>query len=130
MVEEVTSSSLPGKYRGGRVAVENPARSAVEKTMPIEITACAFCSRVTRTRGHHLVPRSKGGREVRPTCESCEDFIHSTWSHNELRDAFGTVEKIRADPRYERFLKWLLKQPATTVYASHRGRGRAGDRYK
>lgn len=98
--------------------------------MSIEITACAFCGRVTRTRGHHIVPRSKGGRIVRPTCVSCEDFIHSTWSHNELRDSFDTVEKIRADPRYDRFYKWLLKQPAGNVYASKRGRNRPADRYK
>ncbi len=98
--------------------------------MPIKLTACAFCGRVTRTRGHHIVPKSKGGRVVLPTCESCEDFIHSTWSHNELRDSFDTVEKIRADARFGRFLKWLLKQPVATVYASKRGKARPADRYK
>ena len=44
-----------------------------------------------------MVPRCKGGTEIVPTCHSCEDFIHQTWSHNELRDEFNTVEKILAD---------------------------------
>jgi hypothetical protein len=36
-----------------------------------------------------VVPRCKGGTEIVPTCHSCEDFIHKTWSHNELRGAFN-----------------------------------------
>jgi hypothetical protein len=50
------------------------------------------------TRGHHVVPRCKGGRDIAPTCHSCEDFIHKTWTHNELRDTFNTVEQIQALP--------------------------------
>lgn len=98
--------------------------------MSIEITACAFCSRETVTRGHHVVPRSKGGRVVVPTCVSCEDFIHKTWSHNELRDTYNTVEKIRAEERFQRFLAWLRKQPPSAVHRTKRGRRRPGERYK
>ena len=57
-----------------------------------------------------MVPRCKGGTEIVPTCHSCEDFIHKTWSHNELRDVFNTVEAILADTRFQKFLKWLHKQ--------------------
>jgi len=73
---------------------------------------CAFCKRRVPTRGHHVVPRCKGGTEIVPTCPSCEDFIHQTWSHNELRDEFNTVEKILADARFQKFLRWLHKQTA------------------
>ena len=61
---------------------------------------CAFCNREVPTRGHHVVPRCKGGRDIAPTCHSCEDFIHKTWTHNELRDTFNTVEQIQSDPRF------------------------------
>lgn len=112
-------------------AIENRARLAVDSiAMSIEITACAFCARETVTRGHHVVPRSKGGQVVVPTCVSCEDFIHKTWSHNELRDTYNTVEKVRAEARFQRFLAWLQKQPGTAVHRSKRGRSRPGDRYK
>ena len=65
-----------------------------------------------------------------PTCHSCEDFIHKTWSHRELRDTFNSVAKIRADERYQRFHTWLDKQDATAVHRSERARDRVTGRYK
>ncbi len=91
---------------------------------------CAFCKRKVPTRGHHVVPRCKGGTETAPTCHSCEDFIHKTWSHNELRDAFNTVERILGDARYQKFLRWLHKQHDTAVFRSQRNRARKPGRYR
>lgn len=90
---------------------------------------CAFCKRNVPTRGHHVVPRCKGGREIAPTCHSCEDFIHKTWTHNELRDEFNTVEKILADERFQKFLRWLYKQHNSAVFKTRRNRGRTGKKY-
>ncbi len=90
--------------------------------MPVRRTQCAFCGRVTTTREHHVVPRSKGGKVILPTCESCENFIHNTWSHTELHDRYDTVEKVQADERFQRFLSWLLKQPVDAVYRTRRTR--------
>ena len=92
-------------------------------------TECAFCQRHVATRQHHIIPRCKGGRETAPTCRSCEDFIHNSWTHNQLRDDFNTIEKIQADPRYQNFLKWLLKQKATTDFRSDRNRARSKRKY-
>ena len=91
---------------------------------------CAFCNRQVPTRGHHVVPRCKGGHDIAPTCHSCEDFIHKTWSHNDLRDTFNTVESILADGRFQRFLKWLYKQQDTAVFRSQRGRTRRPGKYR
>jgi hypothetical protein len=91
--------------------------------------ACVFCKRQVPTRGHHVVPRCKKGREIVPACYSCEDFIHKTWSHNELRDTFNTVEKIRADERFQKFLKWLYKQQHTAAFRTRRNRGRTPRKY-
>lgn len=81
---------------------------------------CVFCGRLVPTRGHHVIPRCKGGRQIVPTCRSCEDFIHGTWSHNELRDTFNTVERILADARFQRFLRWLRKQQEDAEVAHFR----------
>ncbi len=94
------------------------------------IETCVFCERQVPTRGHHVVPRCKGGREVAPTCQSCEDFIHKTWSHNELRDVFNTVEKIRADERFQKFLRWLYKQQGGAVFKTRRNRSRPDNYYR
>ena len=89
-----------------------------------------FCQRQVPTRGHHVVPRCKGGREIVPACHSCEDFIHKTWSHNELRDVFNTVEKILADGRFQKFLRWLRRQQDEAVFKTRRNRGRTSHYYR
>jgi len=92
--------------------------------------SCVFCKREVPTRGHHVVPRCKGGTEIVPTCHSCEGFIHTTWSHNELRDTFNTVGTILAEARFQKFLKWLHKQQDMAVFRSQRGRTRRPGKYR
>lgn len=97
--------------------------------MPAEVTACEFCEVVTYTRGHHVIPKSKGGKDVVQTCETCESYIHKTWSHNQLRDTYNTVEAILADEGFQKFLKWRRKQPATTLFKSDLGKNRDKRKY-
>lgn len=97
--------------------------------MSAEINICAFCQLETFTRGHHLVPRSKGGHVIVPTCETCESFIHKTWSHNELRDFYNSVEIILGTEEFHRFLKWRLKQPPTVLFKSDKGKFRDRNKY-
>ena len=97
--------------------------------MATKLDKCEFCGLTAITRGHHVIPRSKGGTTVVPTCETCESYIHKRWSHNELRDTFNTVAAVLADEGFKRFLKWRLKQPATTLFKSERARGRDRNPY-
>lgn len=90
---------------------------------------CELCGLHTHTRGHHLIPRCKGGKEIANICETCESFIHKTWSHNELRDIYNTVEAILADEKFQKFLKWRMKQPATVLFKSDPGRDRNRRKY-
>lgn len=90
---------------------------------------CVFCLRNTPTRGHHGVPRCKGGKEIAPTCHSCEDFIHKTWTHHRLRDDFNTVEKIRASERFQKFLRWLSRQHDSAVFKMRRNRARPKSKF-
>jgi hypothetical protein len=78
--------------------------------------SCVFCDLDISTRQHHIVPRMKGGKVTVAAC--CEEFIHRTWTHNELRDTYNNVETIRADPKFQRFLKWRLKQHETAYFPS------------
>lgn len=93
---------------------------------------CVFCGRsnVPKTHGHHIIPKSRGGKIVKPTCGACGSFIHATWSHNELRDEFNTVEKILADERFKKFLKWLYKQQPTAHFKTVRNNERPAGKYK
>lgn len=93
------------------------------------INTCAFCGMVTYTRSHHLVPKCKGGKQTAETCPTCEGFIHSKWSHNQLRDTYNTVDSILADEGFQTFLKWRKKQPNTTLFKSVPGKFRNKKKY-
>lgn len=97
--------------------------------MASEYNNCVFCNFHTLTRGHHVIPKSKGGESIVPTCETCESFIHKTWSHNELRDVFNSVESIINNEKFQKFLKWRRKQPADTVFKSEPGKFRDKRKY-
>ena len=91
--------------------------------------ACTFCKMTALTRGHHMIPKSKGGRITVPACETCESYIHRTWTHNQLRDTYNNVETILADEGFQKFLKWRRKQPAETLFRSSSGKNRDKRKY-
>ena len=97
--------------------------------MTAEVNNCEFCGMLTYTRGHHVVPRAKGGKEIVSTCETCESYIHKTWTHNQLRDIYNSVEAILEDKGFQKFLKWRRKQPATALFKSQPGKFRDKNPY-
>ena len=98
--------------------------------MAVEVNKCKFCGITTFTRGHHVIPKSKGGETTVPTCETCESYIHKNWTHNQLRDIYNSVEAILSDEGFQKFLKWRRKQPATTLFKSDRGKHRDKNKYR
>lgn len=94
-----------------------------------KVDKCQFCGIVTHTRGHHVIPKSKGGTTIVPTCETCESYIHKTWTHNQLRDIYNSVEAILSNEGFQKFLKWRRKQPAETLFKSSRGKFRDKNPY-
>ena len=95
-----------------------------------KINKCVFCGFTTHTRGHHVVPKCKSGNITVDTCESCESYIHSTWDHNELRDIYNNVEAILSNEKFQKFLKWRLKQPPSVLFKSVRGKNRDKNKYR
>jgi glutaredoxin-related protein len=96
------------------------------------MSTCAFCLRegAPKLHQHHVIPKCKRGKEIVPTCGACGSFIHATWSHNQLRDDYNTVDKVVATPEYQRFLKWLLKQDSTAHFRSAKNNDRPAGKYK
>ena len=95
-----------------------------------EIDKCSFCGLNVKTSKHHIVPKCKNGNVTTPTCETCESFIHRTWSHNELRDTYDTVESIYKTEQFQKFLKWRRKQDRTAIFRSDRNNNRQSGRYR
>lgn len=92
-------------------------------------TVCVFCEMNVPTREHHIIPRAKGGKTTVSACETCENFIHKTWSHNELRDTYNNVETILANEKFQKFLKWRKKQSPETAFRSDVGKFRNKGKY-
>lgn len=97
--------------------------------METKVNQCVFCGMNVYTRGHHIIPKSKGGTITVPTCISCESYIHSAWSHRELRDTYNNVETILANEDFQKFLKWRKKQPGETFFKSALGKFRDKNKY-
>ena len=97
--------------------------------MSVKIGKCELCGLITLTRGHHIIPKSLGGKETIQTCECCESYIHKVWDHRQLRDRYNTIEAILADEGFQKFLKWRIKQDPTTLFRSDPGKYRDKNPY-
>lgn len=86
---------------------------------------CPLCGRaVARLTKHHLVPRTRGGRDG-PTariCADCHDAIHELFSNKELAERLATLEALRAEERFARHLRWLSRQRPDRRFPTRRAR--------
>lgn len=85
---------------------------------------CWLCLRPLgrATEYHHLVPRSRRGRETVAVHPICHRTLHRTFSNVELC-AFGESQaQIRADPRIGRFLAWISGKHPDFHAPTHRPR--------
>lgn len=61
---------------------------------------------------HHLIPKSKKGKDADPCHVVCHDAIHANYTEAELAAVYNTWEKLRAAPKLQAFLKWIRSKPA------------------
>ncbi|MBW4329995.1 HNH endonuclease [Stakelama sp. CBK3Z-3] len=80
---------------------------------PASSERCALCGRVLglRIEYHHVVPKSRGGRETVPVHPICHRAIHGTLSNAELATSHAGMDAVRADPAMARFLDWVADKP-------------------
>ena len=79
------------------------------------VGACPVCSRMMLSTGrsvdrHHLIPRSKGGKEQELVHRMCHQKIHSLFSENELKREYCTWEALRMHPDMQTFISWIQKK--------------------
>ncbi len=60
---------------------------------------------------HHLVPKSRRGRDKFLVHRVCHTKIHATLSEKELADYYHTWEALRAQPEIAAFIAWVAKKP-------------------
>jgi hypothetical protein len=60
---------------------------------------------------HHLVPRSRKGREALALHRICHAAVHAALSEKELERRYNTVESLRLHPQLSRFIAWVRRKP-------------------
>jgi uncharacterized protein YhaN len=74
---------------------------------------CELCERETeRLTVHHLIPRQKDGGDGprAEICSACHRQIHALFDNATLARELNCVERLRDEPRMQRFLAWVRKQ--------------------
>ncbi|MFO0206100.1 MAG: HNH endonuclease [Betaproteobacteria bacterium] len=82
---------------------------------PRSLGPCPMCGREMIEDGasvneHHLVPRSRGGKETTPLHRICHAKLHSRWTERELAERYSSIEAILADEEIARFVAWVRKK--------------------
>jgi 5-methylcytosine-specific restriction endonuclease McrA len=75
---------------------------------------CPLCGRIVPAEQrdeHHLVPKSRGGRETQVLHRICHRQIHAQFSEAELEQSYPTVEALLAHPTIQTFVAWVRKKP-------------------
>ena len=74
---------------------------------------CALCGRPLgrRTEWHHVVPKSRGGRETAPLHPICHRMIHAAVPNADLARHHPDLESLRQREDVARFLAWIADKP-------------------
>jgi 5-methylcytosine-specific restriction endonuclease McrA len=75
-------------------------------------STCALCGRPLgkASEKHHIVPKSKGGRDTVTIHPICHRKIHKVFTRTELA-RLGTIEALKDHPDMQAFIKWIARKP-------------------
>lgn len=59
---------------------------------------------------HHLIPKSKGGKEQFSIHIVCHRKIHSVFTEKELARNYFTWEALRSHPDIAKFIRWVKRK--------------------
>ena len=93
--------------RVDRRAAEAMQTAREESEIPAE--PCALCGRPLgeRTQAHHLVPKSRGGRDTVNLHPICHQAIHANVTNSELERKYNSIDALRAREDVAKFLEWV-----------------------
>jgi hypothetical protein len=78
------------------------------------IVICPLCTREipeSEMESHHLIPKSKGGRDTEYLHRICHRQIHALFTETELARHYQSVEALLEHPEIASFVKWLANKP-------------------
>lgn len=75
---------------------------------------CPLCGRpipAGQRDAHHLVPKSKGGRDTVDLHRICHRQIHAVLTETELARGYHSVEQLLGHPALQSFVAWVRTKP-------------------
>ncbi|MCA9074083.1 MAG: hypothetical protein KDA93_03550 [Planctomycetaceae bacterium] len=76
---------------------------------------------------HHLVPKSRRGKETVLTCRACHSQIHALFTEKELERHYGTQDLLLDAEALQPWIAWIRRRRPRSrlqVHTSHRKRRR------
>lgn len=95
-----------------RAAGLDPADDAWYR--PPQEAHCALCGRPVPAQQrdlHHLVPKSKGGRDTIVLHRICHRQIHALFTETELATTYATIDRLLLNEEVRNFVKWVRNKP-------------------
>ena len=78
---------------------------------------CLLCLReMNKKSKHHLIPKSKKGKETVFLHRICHEAIHRTFTNTELKKHFNTIDKILENTDIQKFIQWVQNKPMDFYY--------------
>lgn len=99
---------------------------------PAVVLVCPLCDRAippAQRDAHHLVPKSKGGRQTEFLHRVCHRQIHALLTETELARQYSTVDALLAHPELRAFVVWVQTKP-DDFFARTRKSGRLQKRWR
>lgn len=75
---------------------------------------CPLCERVIPAEQrdeHHLIPRSRGGKETVALHRICHNQIHALFTEAELEKSYSTISALLEHPEIVKFVNWVRRKP-------------------
>ena len=117
---------MPIQYRIENTRNTDHRETCYSFRMAAELGDCPLCGRPlvpgVSVNQHHLVPRSRKGRETVALHRICHSAIHAALSEKELARGYHTIEQLRDHPQLSRFIAWVQTKPPEFWVRTRRSR--------
>lgn len=70
---------------------------------------CKICETDEATQRHHVLPKSKGGKDTVWCCDDCGGQVHMFFNNNELANM--TLEQLLNTDKMRAYIAWKKKHP-------------------
>ena len=75
---------------------------------------CPICDRVipeSQKDAHHLIPKSKGGKDTQYLHRICHRQIHALFTETELANHLNTANALKENSELQKFIQWVKTKP-------------------